>query len=290
MHYNREKVYNMRILTDDLLEEYVGYLKAEEKSSATIKKYLCDLRKFQNFLMDREVTKVLLMEYKEVLLQTKSYEMSSINSYLTALNRFFEFTGWHDCKVKICKVQKADFAVESKYLTKEEYKRLVLAARKKGKKRLELILNTICATGIRISELSGITVESVNKGKAVIHNKGKVRTILIPKELQKKLKLFIIQKKLEQGAVFCTSSGKAVNRSNVWREMKALYAEADVEAEKIFPHNLRHLFAQCFYALKKDIAKLADVLGHSNIETTRIYIRTTCEEHRKELEQLGLVV
>jgi len=280
----------MRQLTKQLLEEFELYLIEEEKSRATIRKYMCDLRKFWDFAGEREVTKFLAMEYKEYLLKQKNYEVSSVNSFLTVLNCFLDFAGWSDAKVKTCKVQKAGFAAEEKYLTKAEYKRLVQAARQKGNIRLALIFNTICSTGIRISELGYITVESVRKGKAVIHNKGKVRTILIPKELQRDLKLYIEQKKIETGAIFCTGSGKCMDRSNIWREMKALYKEADVDAEKIFPHNLRHLFAQCFYSLKKDIAKLADVLGHSSIETTRIYIRTTCEEHRKQLEMLGLVV
>lgn len=280
----------MRVITESLLEEYAKYLAQEEKSKATINKYLCDLRKFKDFAGEREITKTLTVDYKEYLLQKQCYEISSVNSFLVALNRFLEFMDWHDSKVKTCKVQKAVFAAEEKYLTKNEYKRLVLTARKKGNLRLALILNTICSTGIRISELKYITVESVRKGKAVIHNKGKIRTILIPAELQKELKLYAAQKKSVEGPIFCTGSGKAMNRSNVWREMKALCTEADVAAEKIFPHNLRHLFAQCFYSLKKDIAKLADVLGHSSIETTRIYIRTTCEEHRKQLELLGLVV
>ncbi|MBR5316727.1 MAG: tyrosine-type recombinase/integrase [Lachnospiraceae bacterium] len=280
----------MRQLTKKFLEEFEVYLMEEEKSRATIRKYICDLKKFFDFAGEKDVSKTLAMEYKEYLLKHKNYEISSVNSFLTALNCFLDFVGWSDAKVKTCKVQKAGFAAEEKYLTKAEYKRLVQAARRKGNTRLALIFNTICSTGIRISELGYITVESVRKGKAVIHNKGKVRTILIPKELQRDLKLYIEQKKIENGAIFCTGSGKCMDRSNIWREMKALYKEADVDAEKIFPHNLRHLFAQCFYSLKKDIAKLADVLGHSSIETTRIYIRTTCEEHRKQLEMLGLVV
>lgn len=280
----------MRLLTEKLLEEFETYLTQEEKSGATISKYLCDLKKFQQFAKGRNVTKTLTMEYKEYLLKSLRYEISSVNSFLVALNCFLEFAGWNDAKVKTCKIQKSGFASEEKFLTKAEYKRLVGAARRKGNVRLTLIFNTICSTGIRISELEFITVESVQKGKAVIHNKGKIRTILIPQELQKELKLYVAQKKILQGEIFCTSSGRSVNRSNIWREMKALYQEANVAAEKIFPHNLRHLFAQCFYELKKDIAKLADVLGHSSIETTRIYIRTTCEEHRKQLEMLGLVV
>ena len=280
----------MRIITDTLLEGYRQYLITEEKSRATIGKYLCDLKKFQAFAAGLEVTKELTMEYKEQLVSRQQYEISSINSFLVALNRFLEYAGWYDARVKIYKVQKASFSSENKYLTKKEYKRLVETARKKGNVRLAQILNTICATGIRISELSYITAESVRRGKVVIRNKGKIRTILIPSQLQKTLKVYMAQRHITEGTVFCTSGGSPVDRSNVWREMKSLYKEANVDAEKLFPHNLRHLFAQCFYALKKDIAKLADVLGHSSIETTRIYIRTTCEEHRKQLEMLELVI
>lgn len=280
----------MQVLSEELLNNYKQHLTQEEKSKATIEKYVCDLKKFQVFAAGNEVTKNLTMEYKENLLKEQKYEISSINSFLVALNRFLEYAGWYDARVKTYKVQKAAFAPENKYLTKAEYKRLVLAARKRGNSRLALILNTICSTGIRISELSYITVACVKRGKVVIHNKGKIRTILLPSQLQKELGVYLAQNKITQGAVFCTSSGKPVNRSNVWREMKALYNEANVEPEKIFPHNLRHLFAQCFYSLKKDIAKLADVLGHSSIETTRIYIRTTCEEHRRQLEALELVM
>lgn len=280
----------MRIITDDLLKQYRTYLYQEEKSKATIEKYLCDLKKFQKYAAKQEVTKALTMAYKEYLVNLQQYEISSINSFLVALNRFLEYVQWYDARIKIYKVQKQAFAVENKYLTKAEYKRLVLAARRKGNGRLAMILNTICATGIRISELSSITVDSVKRGKVVLRNKGKIRTILLPTQLQKELGIYIAQHKINKGVIFCSSSGKPIDRSNVWREMKALYKEAEVDAEKIFPHNLRHLFAQCFYSLKKDIAKLADVLGHNSIETTRIYIRTTCEEHRRQLEMLELVL
>ena len=279
----------MRIMSDELIESYKEQLTQEEKSIATIDKYICDLKKFQAFAAGREVTKRLTMEYKEHFVIEQQYEISSINSFLVALNRFLEYAGWFDARVKTYKIQKAAFASENKYLTKTEYKRLVLAARKKGNVRLAQILNTICSTGIRISELSYITVACVKRGKVVIRNKGKIRTILLPAQLQKELRMYLARNRITQGVVFCTATGKPVNRSNVWREMKALYEDAKVDMEKIFPHNLRHLFAQCFYSLKKDIAKLADVLGHNSIETTRIYIRTTCEEHRRQLEQLELV-
>lgn len=280
----------MRIMTAELLKRYEGFLRMEEKSRTTIEKYMCDVRKFQLFAAGREVDKALTMEYKEWLVGDGRYEISSVNSFLVALNGFLEYMEWYDARVKTFKVQKAAFSPENKYLTRAEYCRLVEAARRQGKGRLALILNTICATGIRISELAFITVEGVKKGKIVIHNKGKVRVILIPEKLKKTLGLYMAQKHITEGPIFCTSSGKPVNRSNIWREMKGLYKVANVDPEKIFPHNLRHLFAQCFYALKKDIAKLADILGHGSIETTRIYIRTSCEEHRKQLEMLNLVV
>lgn len=280
----------MRIITDELLKQYRAYLCQEEKSKATIEKYLCDLRKFQNYAIGQEVTKELTVAYKEYLIETQQYEISSINSFLVALNRFLEYMQWYEARVKIYKVQKQAFASENKYLTRAEYKRLVLAARRKGNRRLAMILNTICSTGIRVSELSSITVDCVKRGKVVLHNKGKIRTILLPTQLQKELGIYIAQHQIREGIIFCSASGRPIDRSNVWREMKALYKEANVDAEKIFPHNLRHLFAQCFYSLKKDIAKLADVLGHNSIETTRIYIRTTCEEHRRQLEMLELVL
>lgn len=280
----------MRIITDELLKQYCTYLCQEEKSKATIEKYFCDLKKFQNYATGEEVTKELTIAYKEHLVKIQQYEISSINSFLVALNRFLEYMQWYDARVKIYKVQKQAFAAENKYLTKAEYKRLVLTARRKGNDRLAMILNTICSTGIRISELSSITVDCVKRGKVVLHNKGKIRTILLPTQLQKELGLYIVRHNIKSGVIFCSSSGKPIDRSNVWREMKALYKDAEVDADKIFPHNLRHLFAQCFYSLKKDIAKLADVLGHNSIETTRIYIRTTCEEHRRQLEMLELVL
>ena len=213
----------MRIVTDELLEKYECYLREEEKSKATIEKYLCDLRKFQRFAGEQEVTKRLTVAYKEHFVSKQQYEISSINSFLVALNRLLEYAGWYDARVKTYKVQKAAFAPENKYLTKAEYKRLVEAARRNGNGRLALILNTICSTGIRISELSYITVASVKRGKVVIHNKGKIRTILIPTQLQKELGVYVAQHKIAQGIVFCTATGKPINRSNVWREMKMLY-------------------------------------------------------------------
>ena len=278
-----------RIITEEALGNFQNYMLEEERSTNTICKYLRDIRKFMDYAQGAEITKALVIEFKEKLLYKDNYEISSINTFIIAVNRFLEYMGWYDAKVKTYKVQKASFTPEEKYLTRKEYERLVAAARANGNFRLEMILNTICATGIRISELQYFTVDSVKRGKVVIHNKGKVRSILIPSQLQKKLKCYILQKQIKKGVVFCTGSGKPVERSNIWREMKALCRQANVCEEKVFPHNLRHLFAQCFYALKKDLAKLADLLGHSNIETTRIYVRTTCEEQRRQLELMHLV-
>ena len=278
-----------KIITEESLKGFRNHMLEEERSENTIQKYLRDIRKLMDYAQGAEVTKSLVREFKEKLLYKDQYEISSINTFIIAINRFMEYMGWYDAKVKTYRIQKASFAPDEKYLTKKEYERLVAAARQSGNTRLAMILNTICATGIRISELQYFTVESVKRGKVVIHNKGKVRSILIPSELQKRLKCYTIQKQIKKGVIFCTSSGKPVERSNIWREMKALCRQADVCEEKVFPHNLRHLFAQCFYSLKKDLAKLADVLGHSNIETTRIYVRTTCEEQRRHLELMHLV-
>lgn len=279
-----------RYITEKDLSKYQEYLYEEEKSPATISKYLSDLQKLMDFLREREVTKKEIIEYKEMLKGSKKYQLSSINSFLAAANSFFEYMGWQELRVKTFRIQKNAFTPDNKNLTKQEYKKLVRTAERKGQGRLSLILETICATGIRISELSEITVSCVKKGTADIYCKGKVRRILIPRELQKKILYYIQKNNLQQGAVFRTSSGNAVDRSNIWKEMKALCEEAEVEKEKVFPHNLRHLFAKSFYQIEKDIAKLADVLGHSNIETTRIYIRTPGYEHRRQLEAMGLVL
>lgn len=278
-----------RHITQKELEKFREYLYEEEKSSATIQKYMRDVEKLFKYAKGQRLEKKTVIEYKEMLKNSGNYQLSSINSFLAAVNCFFEFMGWHDLKVKTFRVQKKAFVPENRDLTKQEYQRLVQTARAKGKGRLSLILETICATGIRISELSEITVSGVECGMAVIYGKGKVRQILIPKELQKKLLFYIRKRNLAQGPVFQTAGGKTVNRSNIWREMQKLCKDAGVEEDKVFPHNLRHLFAKSFYQIEKDIAKLADVLGHSNIETTRIYVKTTSHEYQRQLEAMGLV-
>lgn len=279
-----------RIVTNELLEAYEIHLYEEEKAVATIKKYICDLKKLQNYTQGREIDKRMMVEYKKYLLEDEKYRESSANTFLVAANCFFQFMGWQDISVKLFKIQKEIFSPIEKYLTKAEYKRLVRTAMEQKKIRLGMILQTICATGLRISELKYVTVESVKNGCISVRNKGKSRKALLPRKLQFQLKRYIDRKHIENGPVFVTSGGHAVDRSNIWREMKEICKLADVDDRKVFPHNLRHLFAQCFYALEKDIAKLADILGHQSIETTRIYIKSTGEEYLKQLEKMKLIL
>lgn len=280
----------MRIITEKILFDFKFYLQEEEKSQATVEKYMRDLKKLLKFMDGREVTKMRMIEYKAYLQGTGHYKMSSINSFLVAANCLFEYLEWFDLKVKTFKIQQEIFIPENRELTKEEYKRLVRMANRKGKKRIALIVQAICATGIRVSELPALTVGSVKRGTAVVYNKGKQRQILIPRALQVSLLRYIRENGLKSGVVFCSSSGKALDRTYIWREMKSICAEANINRDKVFPHNLRHLFARSFYQMNKDIAKLADMLGHSRIDTTRIYIKASSLEHRKELEALNLIV
>lgn len=278
-----------RYMTEETLEHFQEYLYEEEKSPATICKYMRDIRKLQAYMGQEELSKRKMIEYKEMFQKSRKYQLSSINSFLAACNCFFEYMGWYELKVKTFRIQKEAFVPENRDLTREEYQRLVQTARNKGRGRLALILETICATGIRISELQEITVAGVKQGAASIYCKGKARKVLLPGALQKKLLYYIGKQKLQRGSVFQTTGGKSVDRSNIWKEMKSLCRDAEVNEEKVFPHNLRHLFAKSFYGIEKDIAKLADILGHSNIETTRIYVKTTSLEHRKQLEAMELV-
>ena len=278
-----------KYITEKQLEDFREYLYEEEKSAATIQKYMCDLKKLASFMGEQEVTKKKVIEYKEMLRYSNRYQLSSINSFLTASNCFFEYMGWYELKVKTFRIQREPFLPESRNLTKEEYKKLVLTAKSQGQGRLSLILETICATGIRVSELKELTVAGVKRGTVGIYCKGKSRQVLIPVALQKKLLYYAGKNGIHKGLVFRTAGGRPIDRSNIWKQMKALCKQAKVKEEKVFPHNLRHLFAKSFYQIENDIAKLADMLGHSNIETTRIYIKTTCYEHRRQLEHMGLV-
>ena len=275
-----------RILNGRIIEQFYLYLLQEEKSAATIEKYLRDVRAFSSFAGARAVTKDLVREWKERL-KAEHYAVRSINSMLASLNGLLGFLGWTDCKVKSLKIQHQTYCSEERELTKAEYLRLLRAA--EGRPQLKLVMETICGTGIRVSELRFFTVEAVRCGRVEICCKSKIRTILIPNKLKKILLTYARKNRIGKGVIFLTKHGKPLNRSNIWAQMKKLCEAAGVVAEKVFPHNLRKLFARVFYKVEKDIAKLADVLGHSSINTTRIYIMTTGTEHRRQLDQMGLV-
>lgn len=271
-----------------MIEAYKEALLEAEKSTATIEKYLYYVRQFVTRYAGCRIGKTLVLEYKSGLGET--YAPASANAALAGINGFLRFLNREDCCVKPFKIQKKIYCPEEKELTREEYFRLIKAAREKNSERLALLLESICATGIRVSELKYITVEAVKQGKAVVTCKGKTRTIFLPNGLQRKLRRYIHMQRIQNGSVFITRTGKPMNRSNIWREMKGLCRRAGVSHSKVFPHSLRHLFARTFYSLDHDVAKLADILGHSNINTTRIYIVTTGIEHRRQLERLRLVI
>ena len=278
-----------RILTEKQIAAFAVYLKSEEKSENTVEKYIRDVRAFAACIDETEITKETIIAYKNKLI-SDNYAVRSINSMLASLNGFFSFLGWNDFKVKSIKLQRQIYCPEEKELTKAEYMRLVNTAKQKGNERLNLLIQTICGTGIRVSELQYITVEAVKYGEAVVSLKGKTRSVFIVRELQKKLLRHAAEQKITSGAIFITRNGKPMSRTNIWREMKSLCERAGVNPQKVFPHNLRHLFARTFYGIEKDIAKLADILGHSSINTTRIYIITTGNEHRQRMENMRLII
>lgn len=276
-----------RVMTNAQIVQYRKHLLVEEKSAATISKYLNNVGAFFTFAGTEPVTKEVVIAYKNHLLE-QSYMPASINSMLAALNSFFTFMEWTDCRVKNLRTQRKVYCPEERELTKAEYLRLLAAAQ--SRPRLHLVLQTICGTGIRISELKHFTVEAVQTGTITVQCKNKIRVILIPETLKKKLLRYAKWNGVARGPVFVTRSGRPLDRSNVWKQMKGLCETAGVNPRKVFPHNLRKLFARAFYAIERDIAKLADLLGHSSIDTTRIYIMTTGMEHRKQMEQLGLMI
>ena len=276
-----------RLITAKTIAEFREHLILEERSTATIEKYIRDVNMFVLYA-DGEITKETVIAYKKHL--QEHYAVRSVNSMLASINSLFSFLGWHDLKVKSLKLQQQVFCPEEKELTKAEYTRLCRTAERKHNERLNLILQTICGTGIRVSELQYITVEAVKQGEAVVNCKAKTRSVFIVKELKQKLLRYAAEQNIKGGMIFVTRTGKPISRTNIWREMKALCEEANVNPQKVFPHNLRHLFARVFYGIKKDIAKLADILGHSSINTTRIYIISTGTEHRKRMENMRLIL
>ncbi len=277
-----------RIITAKMIAEFKEHLILEERSEITVEKYIRDVKAFAKYAQNNAVTKETVIAYKKHL--QENYAVRSVNSMLASINSLFAFLGWHDLKVKSLKLQQQVFCPEEKELTKAEYARLCRAAERKHNERLNLILQTICGTGIRVSELQYITVEAVKQGEAVVNCKAKTRSVCIVKELKQKLLRYAAEQGIKSGMIFVTRTGKPISRTNIWREMKALCEEANVNPQKVFPHNLRHLFARVFYGIEKDIAKLADILGHSSINTTRIYIISTGTGHRHRMENMRLII
>ena len=276
-----------RLLTTQHLNVFRENLIREEKSAATIEKYLRDAGAFLAYSVGLKITKEHTVSYKRSLLE-QGYAIRSINSMLASINKLLDFLGWSDCKVKNLRCQRQTYCAEDKELTKAEYLRLLEASQ--HQEQLNLVIQTICGTGIRVSELKFFTVEAIRRGEVTVQCKSKTRTILVPGKLKKLLLNYTKRCGIQGGIIFVTRTGKPLDRSNIWAQMKRLCQAAGVKPSKVFPHNLRKLFARTFYGIEKDIAKLADILGHSSIDTTRIYIMTTGTEHRRKIERLGLVV
>lgn len=269
------------------LSEYRAFLIRNEKSAATVQKYLRDVSRFISFAKGRPFTKELVIEYKSFL--GRNFAVNSANSFIAALNSFLKFIDHAELSVKQFKIQRDAYASEEREISKNDYNALIRTAEVKNK-RLSLILQTLCGTGIRISELKFVTVEAAKRGEVTVNCKGKIRKIFIIQKLKVKLLKYAADAGIKGGMIFVTKNGNSLDRSNIWREMKALCGLAGVSPKKVFPHNFRHLFARTFYHIEKDIAKLADILGHSSINTTRIYIMTTGAEHRKCLESMRLII
>ena len=280
-------MFNMKKITQEMVVNFKKFLIDEEKSNATLEKYMRDINAFREWLGNRIVEKVMVLEYKAYLVE--NYAPASANSMLSSINSFFEFNEWHELKVKMLKIQKQIFAEKNKELTKAEYERLLDAAKSKKNERLYYLMQTICSSGIRVSELRSITIEAIKARKATIKCKGKMRVVILPKELCKLLSEYAKEQKISSGPVFVTKTGKPLDRSAIWKMMKQLCESAGVPKEKVFPHNLRHLFARTYYTIQKDIVRLADILGHSSINTTRIYTMETGDIHRRQIQRLGLL-
>lgn len=267
---------------------YAQALREEERAPATVEKYLRDVRAFAAFVGGGAVTRERAAGWREHLL-SGGLTPATVNAKLSALNGLFRFLGWEECRVKFLRVQRRVFRDRERELTREEYRRLVEAAQSGGRERLELLMEAICSTGIRVSEVRYLTVEAARSGRAEVRLKGKIRSILLPRKLCRKLLKFARKQKIASGAIFRAGDGRPLSRHRIWREMKALCGRAGVAETKVFPHNLRHLFAALFYRATRDIVKLADVLGHSSVETTRIYLMSNGQEHVRQLDRLGLV-
>lgn len=277
-----------RQLTVAQIAEFRSYLSQEERSPGTIENYMRHIRAFDAWLDGREVTKEVASQWKAALLE-QNYVSATINAMVASLNCFFRFVNWPECQIKALRLQKKLFRDADRELTRTDYEKLLGTARQQGKFRLALLMETICATGIRVSEVKYLTVEAARQGRAEVFLKGKIRTILIPNKLCRKLLKYAQKQMTVSGEIFLTRNGKSMSRKQIWAEMKILCEAAGVAPSKVFPHNLRHLFARCFYRACRDVAKLADVLGHSSIETTRIYLVSTGTEHEHTLDSLRLI-
>lgn len=287
MTAGREKM-ERRQITGENIRRFEGYMREKEYACGSIEKYVRDVMSFLKWVGKKSVEGESVQRWKRHL-QGKGYQAETVNGKLSSLNSFFRFMGWEEYRVKYLKIQRKVFRSTEKELTKGEYLRLVETAEKGGKRRLALLMETVCATGIRVSEVKYITVAAVRAGRANIAMKGKIRTILIPGKLRRKLNKYAEKEKIVSGEIFLTRNGKGVTRRQIWAEMKALCRKAGVEGSKVFPHNLRHLFARTFYRTCRDMVRLADVLGHSSMETTRIYLVSSGAEHTRQMERLGLI-
>ena len=277
-------------LTYEQITAFAASLYQAERSSATMEKYLRSIRTFFLYLDGRAVAKNIVVAWKDHLQWEENLSPATVNACLAALNDLFAFLGWTDCRTHYLKIQRRMFRETGRELSRQDYEKLIAAAHELGREQIALIMETICATGIRVSEVRYITTEAVQAGHATISLKGKIRTILLPGKLCRKLLKFAKKKKITSGELFLSRGGSPMNRCQIWAEMKRLCKTAGVEPSKVFPHNLRHLFATVFYRTYKDVVKLADILGHSSVETTRIYLLTTGQEHRRQLERLRLVL
>lgn len=278
----------MKKLTVELINKFKSYLINEEKSQATIEKYIRDVTTFMSWLANRNIDKLTVIEYKNTIIE--SYAPASANSMLSSINSFFEYMEWYDCKVKTFKIQKQIFVNKEKELTKQEYEQLLRAAQGKNNEKLYLLMQTICGTGIRVSELRYITKEAVDKGQANINCKGKMRVVILPEKICSALRKYARNHQIISGAIFLSKTGKPLDRSNIWKMLKNLCEDAGVSKDKVFPHNFRHLFARTYYSIEKDVVRLADILGHSSVNTTRIYTMETGEVHRMQIQRLGLLL
>ena len=279
---------NERKVTAAMIEAYDHRLREDERAAATREKYLRSVRAFAAWLGAESVTKDAVTEWKAHLVEQRQAP-STVNAALAALNGLFHFLGWEDCRAKFLKVQRRIFRAPERELTRAEYDRLLAAAESAGDARLALLMESICATGIRVGEVKYLTVEAAEQGRAEVALKGKIRTILLPAKLCRKLLKYAKKQKIAYGEIFLTTGGKSMDRRQIWGAMKRLCRKAGVAPSKVFPHNLRHLFATAYYRVYRDIVKLADMLGHSSIETTRIYLISSGQEHQRQLERLGLV-